>query len=87
MNLTRCGPFFGGYVTVRGPLHITAEFNHDQSCGAAVMLCFLTTLFTISGKKSFTLGEIVNVLDLIGKRELPEGLIDTVKDVADRLNG
>ena len=50
------------------------------------MMCFLADLFTMSGKASFTKSEVLTILDLIGKRELPEGLIDLVKDVADGLN-
>lgn len=61
----------------------TAGFNEDHSVGAAVMMAFVMDLFTLSEKKSFTPAEIVNVLDKIAKRELPEVMLDMIKDVAD----
>lgn len=70
----------------KGPLYITAGMNRDQCIGGALMMSFLSDIFTISGKESFTTAEVVTILDLIGKRELPEGMMDLVKDAADGLN-
>lgn len=68
------------------PLYLTAGMNHDQCLGAALMMCFVTDLFTISGKNVFSKSEVVMILDMLAKRELPEGMMDLVKDAADDLN-
>lgn len=65
------------------PLFRSARFNEDMCAGAGIFVCVLIDLFTLSGKKSFTREEVVLVLDSIGKRELPPGLIDKVKEIAD----
>lgn len=68
-------------------LYITAKMNQDQCTGAALILCFLSDIFTISGKDQFSKTDVLAILDLIGKRELPEGLVDLVKGLADDMNG
>lgn len=66
------------------PLWQTAKLNPDMCAGAAVFVSFISDLFTMSGKASFTPAQIVNSLDMIAQRELPEGLFDLVKDLAER---
>jgi hypothetical protein len=65
------------------PLYREAQMTPAQCDGAAIILCFLQDLFTISRKASFTPAEVVLIIDGIGKGELPEGLMDKVKDLGE----
>ena len=57
----------------------TAKMNQEQCNGAAIFMCFIIGLFTMSARASFTPAEVVNILDMASRRELPNGLMDTVR--------
>jgi len=71
----------------RKPLHVVAGFNQDQCIGAALVISFFEDLFTISPKERYSRDEIILILDSIGQRELPEGLLDFVKEKAEENKG
>lgn len=74
-------------MSINKKLFEAAGMNHDMCVGGALMMSFVIDLFTMSGKQAFTPAEIVNILDIIAHRELPDGMIDHVKTVADQING
>ena len=66
------------------PLYKVAQLNNDHCVGAAVMLSFLMDLFSMSPKQQFEKAEILLLLQGVGEIDLPPGLLDLVKDVADK---
>lgn len=69
------------------PLYQVAKMTEEQSAGAAIMIGFLGRLFNASPKPLFGTVEIVQLLRLIGERELPAGTLKRVEELAELLNG
>lgn len=66
------------------PFYVSAKMTPDQCNGAAIILCFIQDLFSLSERQSMTPAEIVMVLQALGESHLPEGLMDRVKEYANR---
>lgn len=71
-------------MSERKPFYVRAKMTPDQCNGAAIILCFIQDLFSLSQRESMSPAEIVMVLQQVGESHLPEGLMDRVKDYANR---
>lgn len=68
--------------TNRQPLYLVANMPHDHCLGAAMFMSFLQDVFVTSERQWFTKEEVLIILHNIGNFELPEGMVDMVKDAS-----